>query len=193
MDQQELRTLRILEEIDKNKTPSQRDLSRKLNISLGLVNSFVKRLTQKGYCKVTTIPKNRVRYLLTARGAAEKSRLTYDYLKYSFVFYRKSMSRIQAVLKEFVEQEAYKIVFYGAGELAEISYTLLQTTPLKLVAVIDSDRSGEQFMDKTIMPAGPMDKIRFNKILITEINKGETIQQIADTLNICADDCALIK
>ncbi len=47
MDHQDLRTLKLLEEIDKDETPSQRDLSRKLNISLGLVNSFIKRLGSK--------------------------------------------------------------------------------------------------------------------------------------------------
>ena len=61
MDTQDIRTLKILEEIEGNKTPSQRYLSDQLNISLGLVNSFIKRLAQKGYFKVTAIPRNRVK------------------------------------------------------------------------------------------------------------------------------------
>ena len=59
MDNQDIRTLKILEEIGTDNVPSQRELARKLNVSLGLVNSFVKRLAQKGYFKVTTIPKCR--------------------------------------------------------------------------------------------------------------------------------------
>jgi DNA-binding Lrp family transcriptional regulator len=56
MDAQDIRTLKILQELDTKSTPSQRYLSEKLNISLGLVNLFVKRLAQKGYFKITTIP-----------------------------------------------------------------------------------------------------------------------------------------
>ena len=51
METQDLRTLKILEEIDNDHTPSQRELAQKLDISLGLVNSFIKRLVNKGYFK----------------------------------------------------------------------------------------------------------------------------------------------
>ncbi|MBW2133565.1 MAG: winged helix-turn-helix transcriptional regulator [Deltaproteobacteria bacterium] len=76
MDHRDLRTLKLLEEIEHNHAPSQRDLAKKLNISLGLVNAFVKRLAHKGYFKISTIPKNRVMYILTPKGMAEKTRLT---------------------------------------------------------------------------------------------------------------------
>ncbi|MGB5985839.1 MAG: winged helix-turn-helix transcriptional regulator, partial [Desulfobacterales bacterium] len=65
MDNLELRTLRLLEVLEGNQILSQRELARKLDVSLGLVNSFVRRLAQKGYFKITTIPQNRVRYILT--------------------------------------------------------------------------------------------------------------------------------
>jgi DNA-binding MarR family transcriptional regulator len=73
MDIKEIRTLKILQEFDAKDPPSQRYLSNKLNISLGLVNAFIKRLTQKGYFKLTTIPRNRVKYILTPKGVLEKS------------------------------------------------------------------------------------------------------------------------
>jgi len=72
MDPQDLRSLQILEEIGNTHSPSQRYLARKLNISLGLANSFIKRLAKKGYVKITTIPRNRVKYMLTPQGFAEK-------------------------------------------------------------------------------------------------------------------------
>ena len=57
MDPIDLRTLKILEKVDNDRTPSQRDLARDLNISLGLVNSFIKRLAQKGYFEIGHLPK----------------------------------------------------------------------------------------------------------------------------------------
>jgi len=97
METQDLRTLKILEEIDNEHTPSQRELAQKLDISLGLVNSFIKRLVNKGYFKITHIPKNRVRYLLTPQGAAEKTRLTYAYIHYSYEFYRRSRQNMSFI------------------------------------------------------------------------------------------------
>jgi DNA-binding MarR family transcriptional regulator len=57
MDQDKLRTLKLLEAVDSSHPPTQRELARDLNISLGLVNAFMKRLVKKGYFKITTIPK----------------------------------------------------------------------------------------------------------------------------------------
>ena len=117
MNKIDIRTLKILEEIENDHTPSQRDLSKKLNISLGLVNSFVKRLVQKGYLKITTIPKNRVKYILTPKGAAEKTRLTYQYIQHSLAFYKKTRKELRKLFKDLMAQGDRKIVFYGASDL----------------------------------------------------------------------------
>ena len=63
MEKEDLNILRLMREIDRDGNSSQRELSRRLNISLGLVNTFLKRLIKKGYFKVKTMPRNRVRSL----------------------------------------------------------------------------------------------------------------------------------
>ena len=72
MTPHEIRTLKILEALEKDPTQTQRDLSHQLKISLGLVNAFTKRLVKKGYFKITTIPKNRIQYMLTPKGWLKK-------------------------------------------------------------------------------------------------------------------------
>ena len=128
MDVQELRTLKILEAFDTDTSPSQRYLSEKLNISLGLVNAFLKRLAQKGYFKITTIPRNRVKYILTPKGAVEKTRLTYEYIHYSLKYYIDIRHKIRQTLKDMEAQGFHDIVFYGTGELAEITHVSLKET-----------------------------------------------------------------
>jgi DNA-binding MarR family transcriptional regulator len=49
-------------ELDRDGNSSQRELSQRLNISVGLVNAFLKRLVNKGYFKVRTMPRNRLKY-----------------------------------------------------------------------------------------------------------------------------------
>jgi hypothetical protein len=53
---------------------------------LGLTNLYLKRLARKGSIKITTIPRNRIRYLLTPQGLTEKSRLTYQYMQHSLSY-----------------------------------------------------------------------------------------------------------
>ena len=169
MDQQRLRTLRLLEEIDKEESPSQRDLSRKLNISLGLVNSFVKRLAQKGYCKITTIPKNRARYLLTAKGAAEKTCLTYEYIQSSINFYRHALDKLEELFNELRHNGIRRIVYYGVSDLAEISYIKMKEASIKLVAIVDDNHCGRTFLKRKVVGSDQLMNISFDRILITNI------------------------
>ena len=173
MDNQDLRTLKILEEIEKDKAPSQRYLAGKLNISLGLVNSFLKRLAQKGLFKITSIPKNRVKYILTPKGAAEKTRLTYKYIQYSFQFYKSARQKLRALFSSLSVSGTLSIVFYGASDLAEIAYISLKETPIQLVAVVDDNKAGDIFMDFVISSPNRLETISFDKILITSIKEPE--------------------
>lgn len=175
MDNQDLRTLKILEEIEKDKTPSQRYLAGKLNISLGLVNSFIKRLAQKGLFKIKNIPKNRVKYILTPKGAAEKTRLTYKYIQYSFQFYKSAREKLRILFYGLTKNGNKKIVFYGAGDLAEIAFISLQEVPIELVAVVDDNKAGEIFMDFVITDSDYLSTIYFDKIIITSVDDTENI------------------
>src|SRR5207253_9651748 len=69
------RELRVLEAISANERTTQRGLAAPLGIALGLANLYLKRLVRKGYIRCVTVPSNRVLYLITPQGIAEKPRL----------------------------------------------------------------------------------------------------------------------
>ena len=163
----DIRTLHLLEEIERNHSPSQRQLARQLDISLGLVNSFIKRLALKGYFKVTHIPKNRVRYILTTKGAAEKSRLTYEYIKLSYVFFKDARKKMRKLLKRLESQGVKRVVFFGATDLAEIAYLSLYDTNIQLTAVLDDRRVGKKFFNHTVQAADLLESAIFDRILLT--------------------------
>ena len=175
MDHQDLRTLQLLEEIEKDHAPSQRDLARKLNVSLGLVNSFIKRFANKGYFKITTIPKNRVKYILTPKGAAEKTRLTYEYMQYSVQFYRSARTKLRKLFKDLVAQGVHRIVFYGATEFAEIAYICLQETAIEMVAVVDDKKIGEKYLRGVVTDPARLESLSFDTIFITTVGSREDV------------------
>jgi DNA-binding MarR family transcriptional regulator len=135
----------ILLEIEANDGVSQRHLSQRLGMALGLTNLLVRRIVAKGWVKVAHIRPNRVRYLLTPAGIAAKARLTREYLESSLLFYAEARERIRERFGELsleldTASRTKRIVFLGAGEIAEIGYVSLQETDLKLVGVIDATR-----------------------------------------------------
>jgi DNA-binding MarR family transcriptional regulator len=175
MESKNLKTLQLLEAIAEDKLTSQRELSDALQISLGLVNSFIKRLVKKGYCKATTIPRNRVRYILTPAGMMEKTRLTYEYISYSYRYFMTAKDRLQELYDVLQSQGATRIVFYGTGEIAEIAYLALTGTDIELADVVDPAKAGEYFANLIIKSFSQINQIDYDVLLITSIDHHETI------------------
>jgi len=175
MDHNDMRTLKILEEIDKDSVPSQRDLANELNVSLGLVNSFIKRLANKGYFKIVNIQKNRVKYLLTPKGISEKTRLTYEFIKLSYQFYNGARQKLRELYDKLEDEGCYRIVFYGAGDMAEIAYISTHGTSISLVAIVDSYCKEKKCFDIKISDPETLRSLSFDKILITSNDSVEGV------------------
>jgi DNA-binding MarR family transcriptional regulator len=193
MNPVDMRTLHLLEEIEKNHSPSQRQLARHLDISLGLVNSFIKRLAHKGYFKVTHIPKNRVRYILTPKGVAEKSRLTYEYIKLSYVFFKDARKKMQKLLQDLESQGVKRVIFFGATELAEIAYLSLQHTNIELVAVLDDLNVGKRFFDHMVQATSLLESAVFDRILLTTSESQDSIPDRLKKFGIAEDRVVMLQ
>ena len=131
----------LLSELDRDGGATQRTLATKLGVALGLTNLYLKRLARKGSIKVTTIPRNRIRYLLTPQGLTEKSRLTYQYMQHSLSHYRDMRIRLKEMLSTFEHAHGQRIVIYGTTELAELAYLSLREMNIDCVGFIDEIRA----------------------------------------------------
>ena len=181
MDKEDLHILRLMAEIDRHDDHSQRALSRRLNLSLGLVNTFLKRLVNKGYFKVKTMPKNRLKYFLTPEGLARKSRLTVEYLQYSMNFYKDIKHLLLKNYREMEKSDVRSILFYGAGEVAELAFLYLQLTSLKLAGIIDDEQRGKDFFGLKIEGVARLKQPDWDMILLTRLeNTDEYIRQLLE-------------
>jgi EPS-associated MarR family transcriptional regulator len=75
----------LLKTLENNPSLSQRDLAKRLGISLGKVNFCLNALIEKGCLKVKNFRNNENKlaytYFLTPRGIEEKARMTVSFLK----------------------------------------------------------------------------------------------------------------
>jgi len=176
MESKNLKTLQLLEAIAADKPTSQRELSDVLQISLGLVNSFIKRLVKKGYCKVTTVPKNRVKYMLTPAGAMEKTRLTYEYISSSYHYFKAAAkNKVEDLYSNLQSEGAIRVVFYGAGELADIAFLSMAGTGVRLIDVVDPKKEGEMFSDFIVKAISRLRRGDYDAILVTRVDNHETV------------------
>lgn len=175
MDKEERYTLEILNRIEENGRVTQPEIASQLGISIGLANAFIKRIARKGYIKLTTIPRDRAKYLITPRGIAAKSRLTLKYLQYSLNFYKKAKDAIAQAYTLLAEEGIKDVVFYGTGEFAEIAYILLPQYRMNLVGVIDNNRTGKLFLKYRVGAIDDLKNINFDKIIITVVESAAEV------------------
>lgn len=199
MDAHSRHARRILAEIEAGKPVSQRSLARELGIALGLTNLLVRRLVRKGWIKVVAIKPNRVRYLITPAGIAKRVRMTQAYLADTVQFYAEARERIRERFHALSTECRWlnggngdkRVIFYGAGEVAEIGYVSLQRTDLRLVGVIDDRRKG-QFFGFPIYRSDSLDHAHldgeaFDYLVVMSFRGADKIRAKLQTLQFPAD------
>jgi EPS-associated MarR family transcriptional regulator len=96
--------LKLLSELSKDHTLSQRDLSQKLGLSLGKVNYVLNALLDKGLVKAKRFKNSKNKraymYILTPQGITQKMDLTYHFLKRKIEEYDTLKNEIEELQKE---------------------------------------------------------------------------------------------
>jgi len=139
-------TLEILQAIEGKNDLTQRHLADRLDVALGLANSYLKRCVHKGLVKIHQAPANRYFYYLTPKGFSEKSRLTTEYLSSSFDFYRKASNSIIQIFKECENKKKRKIIFCGISELTEISIIRAHEFDILTIGIFDFDSERKELL-----------------------------------------------
>ena len=171
------RELEILTAIDEGRPLTQRDLSQRLGVALGLTNLYVKRLVRKGFVKVVQFPqkpaaRKRLRYLVTPMGIAEKSRLTYEHMAYSLSLYRRARQTLRESLTLLPEVGMKRIALCGAGEAAELAYLALKEFGLEPIGVFARESDGS-FLGFTVRPLAELAREDVDGVIVATFDPPE--------------------
>lgn len=183
---------KILSELSSDDSLTQRDLSRRLGIALGLVNSYIKNLIAKGFVTVKSIPPKRYLYFLTPEGFAEKTRLTFHLLQDYTRIYREARNNLKSLLSGLSSEGVERVVFAGADEVAELAYITLQETDLILEGVVDGDMTDTTFFGRQVLPFGAIENMTYNCVVVTSYSRREKIYKELLSHHVSAGDIRVI-
>lgn len=169
--------LGIFEAVEAGRLHSQRHLSAELGIALGLANAYVKRLVRKGLMKVSEVPARRYAYYLTPTGFAEKSRLTAEYLSYSFGFFRQARIDCALVFDEARRRGWSRVVLVGQSEIAEVAALCALDSDINVAAIVEPGANRSRFVGVPV-------QARFD-LLPSEVD-GAIICAIRETQSVVA-------
>jgi hypothetical protein len=174
----------ILQAIASGNRVTQRSLSRELGVALGLTNLLVRRLVGKGYVKMAGMGTRHVRYLMTPAGWEALGHVTRLSMANTVNLYTQTREHIRlslAAISEGCETDSSgqkRVVFYGAGDAAEIAYVSLHRTDLTLVGVVDDRRRGKFFNltihDPSCLSAETLDGMLYSRVIVATIRQSVT-------------------
>lgn len=173
----------ILDEVSKNGELTQRSLSRRLGVALGLTNLYVRRLGKKGLIKVVNLKANRLRYELTPSGIAQKTAMAFQYVQDSYVFYREARKSLTKTFNGMKAGGARSVVLYGTGDLAEIALLSLQEAQLDVAGIVSARHAGQMLCGRPVRPPEALAAMTYDRVVVVERERDEAIR-VLDELGV---------
>jgi hypothetical protein len=137
--------------------------------------------------------RRQVHYLMTVEGWEALGRATRASLENTVHLYTQTREQIRLTLDVVSQRCATdasgqkRVVFYGAGDVAEIAYVSLQNTDLTLVGVVDDRKTGQFFglpiSGVDALTADTLHGMPFSVVVVTSVRHAE---QIRSRLDACA-------
>ncbi len=170
------RELQILSQVEETPEVTQRGLSQKTGVALGLTNVMLRNLIQKGYVRASQAGWKRWLYTLTPEGISHKLRLTIAYVHRVLDDYRSVRRTLREQLEPLRLHEESRIAIYGAGEFAELVYLGLKEIGIEEIEVFGPDSMvGQKFLGMPVRDLASLETEQFDRILVAYLGNEDSI------------------
>ncbi len=187
-----MRAFQFLEEIEQNPKVSQRELSHKFGIALGVTNACIKRMARRGLIILRGIPPRSIAYYITPKGFAEKANLALRALSLNVRHYAEIKKQFAKKLLEMQNGGVKRVAFYGLSDEMEVAFVTLQGLRMKLVGIIDEEKNqGKNVFGYRVIGLSEVKRLKPDAILMTSVRDqtlGKSIlkQKELDSIKIFA-------
>lgn len=173
------RELQVLKELEVTPDVTQRQLSKRLGIALGLTNVVLRNLTQKGYIRGTQTNWKRWLYTLTPNGFSHKLRLTLSYVQRVLAHYRSVRQTLREEMDPLVLNAESRVAIYGATEFAELVYLGLKEIGIEEIDIYGpSANLPAKFLGMPVRDVALLKDGDYQRVLVAYV--GDWEQSITD-------------
>ena len=88
-----------------------------------------------------------------------------------------------------MDQHQKRLVFYGAGRIAQIAYIVVANRDLKLVGVVDDERAGQKFFEYDVvrpleLANGHLGGDTFDSILLASHSRSQEMKESLEKMSL---------
>lgn len=133
------RHLPVLRALDGSGNISQRTIAEKIGMAASGVNRLIRELLESGHLEVVDESVRPFAYRLTGDGEGYLLRLIHEHYQTVVEDFRRMQGRISRRLREIQGAGVRSLIFYGAGDVMEVSVPLAEELGLEVVGAVDDD------------------------------------------------------
>lgn len=178
----------LLQMIEKNPNVTQRDIASAIGVSPAMVNKYLDEYENKGLIKRSYESIKVVKYYITEEGSSRKKLLNIRYLESALDVYNDAKDDCYRFFESIISKGYKNILFYGAGEVAEIMLTVINNDKdidLNVLAIIDDDinKQNKTLINKAIISLEEASNYNYDAILISTYNNSSKLYKKLLKLN----------
>jgi DNA-binding MarR family transcriptional regulator len=174
-DSNSFKELRLLQELEETPEISQRVLSRKLGIALGLTNTMLRNLAKKGFIRASQAGWKRWLYAITPEGFSRKLRLTVTYVMGVLDDYGKVRLVLLQELAPLALHQESRIALYGIGDFAELVFLGLKDIGIEEIDIYSPDfLTTPRFLGMQVRDSGSLQYGYYDKVVIAVLTDPES-------------------
>lgn len=176
----------ILNIIEKHKKITQREISEIVGSSVSMINMYLDEYEKKGYLIKTYKSKKNVDYVISKKGIDRRNVLNISYLNVAQNLYNSAKQNINQFLVVLNKRNIKTLLFYGAGEVAEIilqSILYDQKLECNVLAIIDDDieKIGTDLVGIDVVSLNDIVKYNYDAVFISSYtNSSEIFNRLVD-------------
>jgi DNA-binding MarR family transcriptional regulator len=180
--------LRLLEEVDKTPDITQRELSKRIGIALGLTNILLRNMTQKGFLRVTRANWKRRLYTLTPEGASHRIRLMVSYVHSVLDRYRGIRQNLRDQLDPLALNEESRVAVYGTGDFAELIYLGLKELSINEIYFFEkTPKPGRRFLGTPVQGIDSINSYEYDRVVVAYLEPPDSLVVELEKKGVTAD------
>lgn len=171
LDSKSYKELQVLNEVDKSSDITQRQISQRIKISLGLTNVLLRNLIKKGYLRSQQASWKRWAYSLTPEGMSLKLQLTLNYIRRFLSHYQNVRDILRGQLEPLELHGESQVAILGVGEFSELIFLNLKELGISDIEVFSkAPYQGQMFLGMPVRDIDSLNIQRFSKVLVGGIS-----------------------
>jgi predicted transcriptional regulator len=148
-----LNKFNILDQLASNSHLTQAELARRCDLSVAMVNNYMKELCSTGLLEYHRRSSKSISYHLTPSGKEQLQTIQEELIQEMVSVFAEAKERIRERILASAQGKLQRVVLFGSGHLAELAFHALELAKVSVMGICDDDpeRIGQEWCGRQVI------------------------------------------